>query len=462
MNKKKVCGRVYVEVSAYHEDDQSSKEGTVDDLGSVIRKAEAKILAFKPSYDRFSDVLTGMNVILTITAPLAELPLPGLKTAHDILRRTYELLEEQKERDQNVENLAFDMAQLWTIFSEVKGLDMIKSMQDVIIASIEQTRACAEFLDKYAETGILKRFVTGYFVADERISAFQAAFRDLKDRITRGTSLQTWIIVVRNHAELTEKMDLHGLSEARDASYNEARTCIANTRQKDLERILRWVDDPSANGVYWLTGVAGCGKSTITHTVAKVLSENHRLGASFFFNRTDALLNNPRLFCTTLASHLARYDSSLRRAILDAIKTDPGIDAKPLPNQIGPLVSMAVQKLKLSVPLVLVFDALDESGNPESRKEFMAMLRKELPILSAHVKVLITSRDEDDIRAALPLEAARRPHRADVKDETRTDVRLYIQTQLREVVRRFPRLENWPTTDEITRMAERADGLFIW
>ncbi|OCH90177.1 WD40 repeat-like protein [Obba rivulosa] len=466
MDSKKSRGRVHIQVSAVPNrtppSANSNDNGEPEGLNEAVQRAQAKISAAKPSYERFGDVLTGMNVIIKITAPLSELPLPGLKTAHEILSNTYEVLNAQKERDENVEKLALEMAQLWTILSEIRNLDMIRSMKDVLSAATEQTRTCADFLEEYAETGIIKRFVVGYFVTDERISAFQSSFCDLNDRLTRGASIQTWVVVERRFSDLAERMDLQGLTEARGASYNDARTCLADTRRKDLERILRWVDDSSGSSVYWLTGVAGCGKSTIAHTVAKVLNDSHRLGASFFFDRNDASLNNSRLFCTTIASQLARYDSSLKEAILDAIKQDPGIDGRPLPNQMGPLVSSIMKKVQLSVPLVMVIDALDESGTPDSRKELMAMLRKELPTLSAHAKILITSRDEDDIRIVLPSDASQHPHRADVKDETQTDVRLYIQAQLLEVGPRYPHLQNWPGAEDIDRLAHRADGLFIW
>ncbi|EMD35188.1 hypothetical protein CERSUDRAFT_116656 [Gelatoporia subvermispora B] len=464
----KSSGRVNIEVTrivesqgqalTQSENDSTEPEDTIENL---VQRAEAKVAA-EPSYERFKDVLSYMNVVIKVAEPLSDLGVPGLKTTHDILSKVYEVLHAQKERDENVGKLAKEMAQLWTILSEIKNLEMIKTMKDVMEASTEQTKKCAEFLEKYADTNIAKRFFTGYFVTDERISAFQDSFHDLRERMTRGASIQTWVVVERGFSDLTARMDLQGLSEARSASFNSGRICLTGTRQGDLQRILKWVEDGSGSGVYWLTGVAGCGKSTIAHTVAKILEDSHRLGASFFFDRNDASLNSPRLFCTTITSQLARYDSALRKAVLDVIKMDPGIDAKPLPNQMTPLITDTTGKVRFTVPLVLIFDALDESGTPETRKEFMLALKAELPKLSSHVKILMTSRDEFDIRGALPLEASRTPHRADVKDETLADVRRFIQAQLSEVSLRFPDLVNWPTPEDIDRLATRADGLFIW
>ncbi|OCH89543.1 WD40 repeat-like protein [Obba rivulosa] len=430
-------------------------------MEELVKKAQAKIAA-EPSYDRFKDVLSCMNIVIKITEPLSESGLPGLKPAHVALSTVYEALNAHSERDENVGKLAHEMAQLWSVLSEIKDHNKIKLLEDVISAATKQTGECAQFLNEYADMGIAKRFITGYFVTDERISDLQYSFRDLKDRMARGISLQTWVLVERRYTDIVERLQLQGLSEASGASFNEGRLCLLNTRQAILQHILHWVEDTSSCGVYWVTGVAGCGKSTIAHTVAKILAEKHRLGASFFFDRKAASLSSPQFFCTTIAAQLARYNSTLRQAILDAIKKDSGIDAKPLPSQMGPLISAAVQKISLTVPLVIVMDALDESGTPEGRKEFLAALRTELPTLSAHVKILITSRDESDIRSALPAEASRHAHRADVKAQTQVDVHLYIRSRLADVVSRFADLQGWPSAEEIDRLAQQADGLFMW
>ena len=51
------------------------------------------------------------------------------------------------------------MAYLWTIISEMRALDKLseklKSTQDVIKATAEQTKACAEFLNQYAEKSLM-------------------------------------------------------------------------------------------------------------------------------------------------------------------------------------------------------------------------------------------------------------------------------------------------------------------
>ncbi|OCH90173.1 WD40 repeat-like protein [Obba rivulosa] len=460
-------GSVHIYVSIVRDDEQKSAnkkaDSKVDAMKEAVQRAQTKIgkLAESPSYDRFKEVLTGLDIVIKFTEPLSEFPVPGLKTAHELLSKAYEVFNSQKERDENVENLAVEMAQLWTILSEIQNLEMIKSMKEVFDAVAEVTEECAGFLDKYAENNFAQRLVKGYFVLDGKISSFRDSFSDLKERLVRGTSIQTWVTVEREFRNVNAKLDLQTLVEADGASFDKARICLPNTRERDLERILTWVDNKSACGVYWLTGVAGCGKSTIAHTVAERLDEGHRLGASFFFSRTHDL-DDPHLFCTTIARQLARYNPMLRQAILEAITKDPGIAKKPFTSQMGPLISEAILKARLSLPPVIVIDSLDESGSPEIRGRLMTMLRLELPKLAARAKIFITSRDEPDIRGALPALATRQPHRADLKGETRADVRRFIQSQLSEVVLRFPYLQDWPSTKDINKLTYYADGLFVW
>ncbi|KAI7769794.1 hypothetical protein LZL87_003284 [Fusarium oxysporum] len=66
-------------------------------------------------------------------------------------------------------------------------------------------------------------------------------------------------------------------------------TCLENTRKDILRDINDWVADTTdqAKTVFWLNGMAGTGKSTISRTIARSLSETGRLGASFFFKRAQ-------------------------------------------------------------------------------------------------------------------------------------------------------------------------------
>jgi len=91
--------------------------------------------------------------------------------------------------------------------------------------------------------------------------------------------------------------------------------CLAGTREGVLGEIEDWLNRPGG-GVYWLTGVAGSGKTTIAHTLAKSLAKRDRLGASFFCSRDQTSRSDLNQILPTLAYQLAVFDSSFRLEIV--------------------------------------------------------------------------------------------------------------------------------------------------
>lgn len=101
--------------------------------------------------------------------------------------------------------------------------------------------------------------------------------------------------------------------------------CLANTRVELLDDISKWVEDPAAKAVFWLNGMAGTGKSTISRTVASLLSNKDRLAASFFFKTGETDRGGLSKFFTTIAHELAVRRPSLAALIKDAIEANPRI-----------------------------------------------------------------------------------------------------------------------------------------
>jgi len=53
-------------------------------------------------------------------------------------------------------------------------------------------------------------------------------------------------------------------------SHNEEHNarCLLNTRTELLDEMTRWANNENGKSIFWLSGMAGTGKSTIARTVA--------------------------------------------------------------------------------------------------------------------------------------------------------------------------------------------------
>ena len=132
---------------------------------------------------------------------------------------------------------------------------------------------------------------------------------------------------------------------------------------------MAWVkegDPGKAPPVYWLTGLAGLGKTTIAYTVCELLDEAHLPFASFFCSlQLDS--RNSKLLISTLCRDLAELYNPYATSLLPILETNSkAVDAR-LRIQINELLAKLWQAYiaqqqdsDLPTPVVVV-DALDES-----------------------------------------------------------------------------------------------------
>ena len=62
---------------------------------------------------------------------------------------------------------------------------------------------------------------------------------------------------------------------------------------------------PEGDSIFWLQGMAGTGKSTLSQTFACKLQKKELFGASFLFKRGDGDRGMASMFFPTIASQLA-------------------------------------------------------------------------------------------------------------------------------------------------------------
>ncbi|KAG4428261.1 hypothetical protein IFR05_016257 [Cadophora sp. M221] len=205
----------------------------------------------------------------------------------------------------------------------------------------------------------------------------------------------------------SEKDLLRYLPYADDAPFNaydrqDEPTCLPNTRVDLLQEIYSWADGKDGQDdrcIFWLSGLAGTGKSTISRTVARRCSEQKGLGASFFFSRGGGDVSNAGKFFTSLAVQLAKSIPSLQKQICDAIVEQSDIASLSLLEQWRQLILGPLQRLqKPPESYVLVIDALDECEGDENVRTILKLLAEARSLKTVRLRVFLTSRPEIPIR----------------------------------------------------------------
>jgi hypothetical protein len=201
--------------------------------------------------------------------------------------------------------------------------------------------------------------------------------------------------------KLEAKLDLNNLPLAAGAVFNshqdelDAR-CHPETRTDLLREIYKWAGNIGSQCIFWLNGMAGTGKSTISRTAAQTFADNGQLGASFFFKRGEHDRENASLFFPTIVHGLLHQIPALKPHIRKAIEDDPGIANRALKEQFDklifqPLIDTSSPQSQRSI---LVIDALDECHQDHVRI-ILSLLRR---LNQTNIKVFLTSRPELPIR----------------------------------------------------------------
>ena len=146
------------------------------------------------------------------------------------------------------------------------------------------------------------------------------------------------------------------------------RPCTDGTRVDIMVQIMSWVDEKDYTKVapvYWLTGLAGLGKTTIAYTICKLLDEGRIPFASFCSVQLDS--KNSKLLVTTLCRELAEIYSSYATSLTSILETNSKAVHAGLRIQINELLAKPWQASiaqrqdeDIPTPIVIV-DALDES-----------------------------------------------------------------------------------------------------
>ncbi|KAF4921083.1 Vegetative incompatibility protein HET-E-1 [Colletotrichum fructicola] len=255
-------------------------------------------------------------------------------------------------------------------------------------------------------------------------------------------------------------IDLPIVHEARydSADVQDGPRCESGTRRLIRDKIALWVNEYSAEPVFWLAGPAGTGKSTIARTIVDTFAGENRLVAGYFFKRGEQGRNNTTRLFPTLAAQLAETIPAFKSCLQKSLRglDRDAVEKKGLEVQFNqllwrPLADLALETSRLAK--VIIIDALDECERPEHLRQILALLSKFGTFTTVCLRVLVTSRSTSAVTTALDGVCHRNLNlEAEHRDEAQTDIATFLKQRFADIRNRWKIDETWPDHRQIDRL----------
>ena len=246
--------------------------------------------------------------------------------------------------------------------------------------------------------------------------------------------------------------------------------CAHGTRVKLLSDIKDWLLSPPSNAerIFWVTGIPGSGKSTLSATIVEILRKNHTpVSAQFFISRNIPETIDPNKIIPTIAQQLAVSSPAAARVLEMALK-----DGYPATRdeQVTSLLLDPIRELSKSRDVVVILiDALDELENAdESVMEILSPIARTHCDLPNNVRFVITSRPEHwtYISNSKLKDTVFKPYSLATQLSV-TDVHGFVVTRMKEIVTtrlkltpNDPDWQSWVNPGQLQRLSDKANGLF--
>jgi len=246
--------------------------------------------------------------------------------------------------------------------------------------------------------------------------------------------------------------------------YDRALCCMEGTRQSILNQVVAWVANGSGpSNTYWVYGLPGIGKTSLSHSICKTLDERNQLIGAFFCQRDDTNSNDPRNILPTLIYKLAENSPMFRRIVAERLLSKPNLTAESMTDTHFLDFIRSTPSQPNEHPCAFVIDALDECGNNRSRQDVLKALT-DAAALAPWLKIIITSRPEADIeRFFRGLTSS--PHSSydlTADQKASDDLRTFARSQFALVAEHWRIRKAWPEEPDFNELIFRANGLFIF
>ncbi|PTB53835.1 hypothetical protein M431DRAFT_495786 [Trichoderma harzianum CBS 226.95] len=296
-----------------------------------------------------------------------------------------------------------------------------------------------------------------------------------KANILLNISIDQTSVLLDVHQEIVlSKLRIADAATFDSSPDGEQSFCLDGTRSHIIAQIEEWGANSDSQSVFWLNGMAGTGKSTISRTIAQSFANKNILGASFFFKRGGGDRSGTNFLITTIAAQLVRRIPSIASRIREVLDFEPQIHEKPLGDQFQKLILDPLKNTPgcWSSSLLIVVDALDECGNEENMRTLIGIFSKAQQRNNPRLKVFLTSRPELPIRLGFEEISGKYDHLllATVPKATiEHDIALFMKHQLNAIKMDYNKSVSihrkistgWPGDDVVQQLIDSAVPLFI-
>ena len=381
--------------------------------------------------------------------------------------------------DASVGDLVNGIRQMYELILENRSSSKINPSKEVLVEIAQVVQECIQFVVKYSDTATFCTLVIStVFIAISSLSTGYCLGKSVPSETAAkvanyNSKLQMLMQVFQDCPvssiqygvkHIYENIASDFLDRAEGVGLNKAKKCLDGTRTQILNEIIDWINskDAATPRIFWLYGQAGKGKSAIAHTIALHAQNVGTLGSCFCFSRVRQHEELHTKLFPTIAHGLAGRDLRLR-LLLDEV-VSKNYSSKKRPNIVEEWQKLIIEPLSelegsFTGNVVVVIDALDESGMERTRKAILYVLATHGAKLPANVRILLTSRPLLDIVEALNSNQ----HTSiisrsldDVDNEsTIHDIHLYVSARLKSPGGTF-------SYQDFQRLAAKSDGVFEW
>ncbi|RDB19739.1 hypothetical protein Hypma_013220 [Hypsizygus marmoreus] len=397
---------------------------------------------------------------------------PYTKIAYKILLGAHEIMLTQINRDDGIKELVQILDEVYTFLQVAEGLKSkpilaSEAQLNVLVLISQQITECAYFIQEYArDSGFGMRLVKNIgSEANSIIQEYKNKFSELKLAFQGLAQIEIEIAVfqvIGKVNDLAINADLQDMLYSKGATFNPDKGCLPNTRLAIINEIVEWATSSTdSHKIYWLSGVAGSGKSAIAHSVAERLDDQKCLGSFYAFDATNQVDRTPQHLFSTISRDLADFSSEWETALRNVIKGNTSLRSDPsIGRQFKNFLLKPSESLIMVGPILLVIDALDECGDPNTRDKLLLILSQETLQLPENFRILITSRPEKDIVDAFQNQAYILQKNTDRIKDTNTDIGKFIDLQLEKQKKSLEK--KWPNRLWHSKMVAKSEGLFQW